>query len=81
MDDKRSGQRRSLVNFHSFRRWFVTEAQRAGVPESTIASVVGHEEGRRSITLGVYSDGPAWQQMWRCVEAVKLPGCQYKINP
>lgn len=73
VDDKRPGQRRSLVNFHSFRRWFVTEAERAGIPESTISSVVGHEEGRRSITLGVYSGGPAWQQMQRCVEAVKLP--------
>lgn len=50
MNDKRPGQRRSLVNFHSFRRWFVTEAERAGIPESTILSVVGHEEGRRSIT-------------------------------
>lgn len=73
VDDKRPGQRRSLVNFHSFRRWFVTEAERAGIPESTISSVVGHEEGRRSITLGVYSGGPAWQQMRACVDAVKLP--------
>jgi integrase len=73
VDDKRPGQRRSLVNFHSFRRWFVTEAERAGIPESTISSVVGHEEGRKSITLGVYSGGPAWQQMRACVEAVKLP--------
>lgn len=73
VDDKRPGQRRSLVNFHSFRRWFVTEAERAGIPESTISSVVGHEEGRKSITLGVYSGGPAWEQMRTCVDAVKLP--------
>ncbi len=73
VDDKRSGQRRSLVNFHSFRRWFVTQAEQAGIPESTISSVVGHEEGRKSITLGVYSGGPAWQQMRACVDAVKLP--------
>lgn len=73
VDDKRPGQRRSLVNFHSFRRWFVTEAERAGIPESTISSVVGHEEGRRSVTLGVYSGGPAWQQLEACVNAISLP--------
>lgn len=73
VDDKQTGKRRSLVNFHSFRRWFVTQAERAGIPESTISAVVGHEEGRKSITLGVYSDGPAWQQMRACVEAVRLP--------
>jgi integrase len=73
VDDTRPGQRRSLVNFHSFRRWFVTEAERAGIPESTISSIVGHEEGRKSITFGVYSGGPAWQQMRGCVEAVELP--------
>lgn len=73
VDDKRPGQRRSLVNFHSFRRWFVTQAEQSGIPESTISSVVGHEEGRKSITLGVYSGGPAWQQMCACVGAVKLP--------
>ncbi|OCJ03437.1 hypothetical protein A6U85_28565 [Agrobacterium sp. 13-626] len=75
VDDKQPGQRRSLVNFHSFRRWFITEAERAGVAESTISSssVVGHEEGRKSITLGTYSDGPAWEQMRTCVTSVNLP--------
>lgn len=73
VDDKREGQRRSLVNFHSFRRWFITEAERAGQPVSIIASVVGHEEGRRSITLGVYSGGPSDEQKRACVVAVKLP--------
>ncbi|WP_440982387.1 tyrosine-type recombinase/integrase [Shinella sumterensis] len=73
VDDVQPGKRRSLINFHSFRRWFVTQAERAGVPESTISSVVGHEEGRRSITFGTYSEGPAWQQMRACVDAIKLP--------
>jgi len=73
VDDVAPGRRRSLVNFHSFRRWFVTQAERAGIPESTISSVVGHEEGRKSITLSVYSEGPAWQQMRACVDAVRLP--------
>lgn len=73
VDDRRDSRRRSLVNFHSFRRWFVTEAEQAGQPESTIAAVVGHSEGRRSITFGVYSGGPSDDQLRRCVEAVVLP--------
>lgn len=72
VDDKRDGKRRSLVNFHSFRRWFVTEAERAGQPETTIAAVVGHAEGRRSMTFGIYSGGPSDQQRRACVE-VHLP--------
>jgi hypothetical protein len=65
------GKRRSLVNFHSFRRWFITEAERADQPESIIAAVVGHK--RQGMTLGRYSAGPRLEQARRCVEAVKLP--------
>ena len=65
------GQRRSTVDFHSFRRWFVTKTEHAGIPESTAASVVGH--GREGMTHGVYSGGPSIEQMRACVEAVKLP--------
>ncbi|MHA6732317.1 tyrosine-type recombinase/integrase [Devosia sp. A369] len=65
------GRRRSLVNFHSFRRWFVTKAEQAGQPESTIAVVVGHK--RSGMTLGVYSAGPLIEQARACVEAVQLP--------
>lgn len=65
------GRRRSLINFHSFRRWFITKAERAGQPESTIAAVVGHK--RQGMTLGVYSAGPAIEQARACVEAVRLP--------
>lgn len=65
------GRRRSLVNFHSFRRWFITEAERAGQPESLIAAVVGHK--RQDMTLGVYSAGPLIEQARTCVEAVRLP--------
>lgn len=65
------GRRRSLVNFHSFRRWFITEAERASQPESLIAAVVGHK--RQGMTLGVYSAGPLVEQARVCVEAVRLP--------
>lgn len=69
--DPVEGKRRDRVNFHSFRRWFITQAEQADQPESTIASVVGHV--RNGITLGVYSAGPKLEQARRCVEAVRLP--------
>ena len=71
VDERREGSRRARVNFHSFRRWFITAAERADQPESIIAAVVGHK--RQGMTLGVYSGGPLLEQARRCVEAVKLP--------
>ncbi|KEC72005.1 integrase family protein [Rhizobium leguminosarum bv. phaseoli CCGM1] len=71
VEDRRAGKRRGLVNFHSFRRWFITKAEQAGQPESTIAVVVGHK--RQGMTFGVYSGGPLLEQARLCVEAVKLP--------
>jgi integrase len=69
--EKIDGQRRSLVNAHSFRRWFITKAERAGETENIIAAVVGHK--RQGITFGVYSDGPSVEQHRNCVEVVRLP--------
>ncbi|QTI78329.1 tyrosine-type recombinase/integrase [Roseomonas marmotae] len=71
VDESRPGKRRSLVNFHSFRRWFITRAERAGQPPHIIAAVVGH--ARQGMTLGTYSAGPSGEQYRVCVEAVKLP--------
>lgn len=71
VDDTREGQRRSLVNFHSFRRWFITKAEQAGIEPHVIASVVGHQ--RPGMTLGLYSRGPSDEQLRACVEAVQLP--------
>ena len=71
VDDRVEGRRRSRVNFHSFRRWFVTKAEQADQPEHIIAVVVGHK--REGETLGRYSGGPQLLQARRCVEAVKLP--------
>ncbi|WP_062115005.1 DUF6538 domain-containing protein [Aureimonas sp. AU40] len=72
VDEQIDGKRRSLVNFHSFRRWFITEAERAGQPEHIIAAVVGHK--RQGMTLGRYSAGPLLEQARQCVESVKLAG-------
>ncbi len=81
VDERVEGKRRSLVNFHSFRRWFIREARNAihagakGYDPWTIADVVGHERGTMGLdmTMGVYP-GPASQEALRaCVRAVKLP--------
>jgi integrase len=71
VDEVIEGRRRSRVNFHSFRRWFATKAERAGQPESIIAFVLGHS--RPGMTLGRYSQGPSMDQLSTCVEAVRLP--------
>lgn len=76
VDDVREGKRRSLVNFHSFRRWFITQARHAGQPVETLEDLVGHSKGKQSITFGVYTSGASQVQMRACVEAVKLPSKQ-----
>lgn len=65
------GRRRSLVNFHSFRRFFATKAEQAGQPPWLIEAVLGH--ARSGMTLGVYSEGPSTVQLKQCVESVTLP--------
>ncbi|TXN25077.1 integrase [Methylobacterium sp. WL9] len=65
------GVRRSLVNFHSFRRWFISRLEQADVADSLIAAVVGHK--RSGITLGVYSEGPVMRSARRAVAKVRLP--------
>ena len=81
VDERVEGKRRSLVNFHSFRRTFIRKAIDAlhsgavGYDQWTIADVVGHERGAMGLemTMGVYP-GPASPEALRsCVEAVKLP--------
>ena len=71
VDDHLEGARQSRVTFHSFRRWFITQAEMAGVGQNVIASVVGH--ARQGMTLGTYSGGPGFDLMRACVEQVKLP--------
>lgn len=72
VDDVVVGNRRSKVNFHSFRRWFITEAERvSNGNKDLVAAIVGHS--RNSITFDLYSDGPKFQQAKRCIEKIKLP--------
>ena len=60
MEEVVPGHRRSLVNFHSFRRCFITKAEQADQMEHIIAVVVGHK--RTGMTLGRYSGGPLLEQ-------------------
>ncbi len=72
VDETPAGKRRSRVDFHSLRRWFITKAERAGQAPHIIEAVVGHK--RQGMSLGRYSGGPSVdQQMRECVEAVRLP--------
>lgn len=71
--DMRDGKRRSLVNFHSARRWFVDKARHAEISRETIGDIVGHRGDKTDITFRVYSTGASSKQRKDCVEAVKLP--------
>jgi integrase len=65
--------RRSMVNFHSFRRWFVTTAINAGCVPHMVSLVVGHSEGREGMTKGRYWAGADDDKLRQVVEAVRLP--------
>lgn len=74
MHEREEGRRRSRVNFHSFRRWFITKALQAGQPERVVKQVVGHSL-QGDVTLGVYFGGDLMPALRKCVEAVRLPEC------
>jgi integrase len=66
-------RRRSRINFHSFRRWFITAAINANQPPHVVSLVTGHKEGRKGMTLGRYWQGADDAALRAVVEAVKLP--------
>lgn len=71
VDEKVEGRSRGLVNFHSFRRWFITAALKAGQQLPIVQAVVGHKHD--TVTLRHYHGGFSMEQLRACVEAVKLP--------
>lgn len=73
VDDTPDGARQSLVDFHSFRRWFATAAEQAGQPPHLISAVLGHKLARSSMTLKVYSGGPSLAQLQAVVDSVRPP--------
>ncbi len=76
--DDRSAGRRSLVNWHSFRRWFATAAGDAGQPLEIIGACLGHAPvnvtDRRYMGKGI-------DRLRECVEAVKLPAPVVRLLP
>jgi len=72
---KAAGITRAGVVFHSSRKWFVTECERAGVPEHFTASIVGHQSARSEnrLTYGIYSAGISEEQKREIVERIGLP--------
>lgn len=81
VDDKPEGQRMSRVNFHSFRRWFVSEAVKAAQPLHVIRQVVGHEQPKSDVTLSTYFRGELEQAKVACVNAVVMPESVRKLLP
>jgi integrase len=75
--DQAERARHSRVDFHSWRRWFVTTARNAGVDRATVAAVVGHATG--TLTDDVYSGGPGETLLQACVESVRLPGTNAEL--
>jgi site-specific recombinase XerD len=73
IDEKQADTRRSLVNFHSARRWFTTKARHAGQAKEVIGDVIGHQPDKQDITFGVYAREASEDQRRACVQAVKLP--------
>ncbi len=71
----KAGITRPGVVFHSSRKWFVTQCERAGVPEHWTASIVGHQSARSEnrMTYGIYSAGISDEQKRSIVEKVGLP--------
>lgn len=75
VNDVLPGARQSRVDFHSFRRWFITKAEQAHQPVHFIEALVGHK--RKGESLGRYSGGPLVQQFRDVVASVRLPeGCK-----
>jgi integrase len=72
---KRLGLTRPGLVFHSTRKWFVTQCERAGVPEHYTASLVGHASARseNGLTYSIYSAGISDEQKRGIVDGIRLP--------
>ena len=61
--------------FHSSRKWFITQCERAGVPEHYTATLVGHHSARSAnkLTYALYSGGISDAQKRQIVDGIRLP--------
>ena len=58
--------------FHSFRKNFVGQLERAGVPQNEVAQIVGHE--KKGLTFGVYGTHLTPQRAAEIVALIDYPG-------
>jgi integrase len=74
-DRTRLGLKRPGLVFHSTRKWFTTQCERAGVPEHFTASLVGHQSARSAnrLTYGLYSAGISDTQKREIIDQIRLP--------
>jgi len=56
--------------FHSIRKTFTTELERAGISENIAADIVGHE--KQTMTYGLYSGGSSLDQKRKAISKVKF---------
>lgn len=56
--------------FHSIRKTFTTELERAGIGENVAADIVGHE--KQTMTYGLYSGGSSMEQKRKAIAKVKF---------
>ncbi|WP_172965641.1 site-specific integrase [Agrobacterium sp. FDAARGOS_525] len=74
--DERTGKDR--VDFHSFRRSAIKVLERARLPQTEVAQVVGHD--REGITFGTYNpDGLDIRALQQVVEAIRYPEIEREI--
>jgi integrase len=62
---------RPRVNFHSFRRTFITCLDNAGVAQADVAQICGHERG---FNFAIYSAGKSLPALQTIVNKAKFPG-------
>jgi integrase len=74
-DRARLGLKRPGLVFHSTRKWFTTQCERAGVPEHFTASLVGHQSAKSAnrLTYGLYSAGISDTQKRENIDQIRLP--------
>jgi integrase len=72
---RRLGIERPGLVFHSTRKWFITQCERAGVPEHFTASLVGHQSARSEnrLTYSIYSAGISDEQKRGIIDSIRLP--------
>jgi integrase len=69
--EKLDGKRRSLVNFHSFRRWCATRLTELDTPSDVIDVILGWKSPDMRRRYGAGAN--LMQQMRRVIDKVKLP--------